>query len=259
MRKVIIATVLALFALTAVASAAGPNADSGSVSYSSSKAGTKKKPHAISYTLKIDTTATGSTLPQVTREVKLKIFGMKVDGKHFATCSLSKIINAKNDNVCPKKAMVGAGSIVATLQGAPGSTPLPCTPFLDVWNSGQGKLTYFFRIAGSHQCGGLQTGSTPPYAGTYKEQGGYFSSDVKIPPQINYPTQGLTGLLFHEHLNFTSQTAKVKGKKYISQAVTGCKNGKRPWQLQVITAPLSAGQTGPGQTSTVNGSSSCSK
>ncbi len=259
MRKVIIATVVALFALTAVASAAGPNADSGSVTYSSNKAGTKKKPHAISYVLKINTTATGTTLPQVTREVKLKIYGMKVDGKHFTTCSFNTIGTAKNDNVCPKKALVGSGSIVATLQGAPGSAPLPCTPYLDVWNSGQGKLTYFFRIGGSHQCGGLQTGSTPPYAGTYKEQGGFFSSDVKIPPQINYPTQGLTGLLFSESLNFTSQTAKVKGKKYISQAVTGCKKGKRPWQLQVISAPLSAGQTGPGQTSTVNGSSSCSK
>jgi hypothetical protein len=196
LRKVIIATVLALFALTAVASAAGgTGADSGSVTYSSNKAGTKQKPHPIKYTLKIDTTATGSTLPQVTREVKLKIYGMKVDGKHFATCSLNAILNAKNDAVCPKKALVGSGSIMAILQGA----------------------------------------------------------------TINYPVSTTTGLLYHETLTFTSQTAKVKGKKYVSQAVTGCKGGKRPWQLQVITAPLSAGKTGPGQTSTVNGSSSCSK
>lgn len=257
MRKVIIATLVSMLALAAVASAAGTKADGGSVSFSSNKAGSSKKPHSVSYTLKIDTTATGSDLPQVTREVKLKIFGMKVDGKHFPTCSLNKILNAKNDNVCPKKAQVGAGAIEATLQGS--GAPTPCGPFLDVWNSGQGKLTYFFRVAGSHICGGLQTGSTPPYAGTYKEQGGYFMSDVKIPDKINYPVQGLTGLLFHEHLNFSSQKAKVKGKNYISQAVTGCKKGKRPWTLTVLTAPITQGKGGPSQKSTVSGSPSCSK
>lgn len=260
MRKAVIATMVAVFALAAgTAIAAGPQADSGSVAFSSKKAGTSKKPHPINYTLKINTTATGSDLPQVTREVKLKVFGMKVDGKHFASCSFSKILNAKNDNVCPKKAEVGAGSIVATLQGPVGTPPQPCTPFLDVWNSGQGKLTYFFRVAGSHQCGGLQTGATPPYAGTYKTQGGYFMSDVKIPDQINYPVPGLTGLLSSETLTFSSQTTKKNGKKYISQAVTGCKKGKRPWTLTVLTAPLSQGKGGPSQTSTVPGSPSCSK
>jgi hypothetical protein len=257
LRKVIIATVVSLLALAAVASAAGTSPDTGSVSFSSKKAGSSKKPHAVNYKLLIDTTATGTTLPQVTREVKLKIFGMKVDGKHFPTCSLNKILAAKNDNVCPKKAEVGAGAIVATLQGANVSNP--CTPFLDVWNSGQGKLTYFFRVAGSHQCGGLQTGSTPPYAGTYKMQGGFFMSDVKIPDQINYPLASLTGLLFHEHLDFTSQTRKVNGKKYISQAVTGCKKGKRPWTLTVLTAPITQGKGGPSQKSVVSKSSSCSK
>jgi hypothetical protein len=259
LRKAVVATMVAVFALaagTAIA-AGGNNADTGSVAFSSNKAGTKKKPHAIGYTLKIDTAATGSALPQVTREVKLKIYGMKVDGKHFAKCTSSQILAAKNDNVCAKKALVGSGAIVATLQGPAGTPPTPCTPLLDVWNSGQGKLTYFFRVAGSHQCGGLQTGSTPPYAGTYKTQGGFFQSDVKIPNQINYPLANLTGLLFHEHLFFSSQTKKVKGKKYISQAVTGCKKGKRPWTITVLTAPFGSTSATPSQTSTVNGSSSC--
>lgn len=264
MRKLLIATVASLLALAAVASAAGTGPDTGSVSFNSKKAGTFKKPHAINYKLLIDTTATTPALPQVTREVKLKIYGMKVDGKHFASCSLNKILAALNDKVCPRKAEVGSGAIVATLQGtdasgAPTGTPEPCTPFLDVWNSGQGKLTYFFRIGGSHQCGGLQTGSTPPYAGTYKMQGGYFMSDVKIPDKINYPVTGLTGLLFHEHLNFTSQTKTVKGKKYISQAVTGCKRGKRPWTLTVLTAPITQGKIGPSQRSVVPGFSRCTK
>lgn len=260
MRKAVIAIMVAVFAIAAgTAIAAGPQADGGSVAFNSKKAGTSKKPHPIGYTLKINSTATGTTLPQVTREVKLKIYGMKVDGKHFATCTLNQIKAANNDSVCPKKAEVGSGSIVATLQGATGTTPTPCTPYLDVWNSGQGKLTYFFRIGGSHQCGGLQTGATPPYAGTYKTQGGNFTSDVKIPDQINYPVPGLTGLLSSESLFFSTQTTKKNGKKYISQAVTGCKKGKRPWTLTVLTAPLSQGKGGPSATSTVNGSSSCSK
>ena len=260
MRKAIIATMVAVCAIAAgTAAAASVGADTGNVAFSSNKAGSSKHPHAVGYTLTIDTAATGGALPQVTREVKLRIYGMKVDGKHFPTCSFNKILNAKNDNVCPKKAEVGSGSIVATLQGPPGTPPTPCTPFLDVWNSGQGQLTYFFRVAGSHQCGGLQTGSTPPYKGTYKTQGGFFSSDVKIPDKINYPVTNLTGLLFHEHLFFTSQSKKQKGKEYISQAVTGCKNGKRPWALTVLTAPFGSTPSTPSQISVTTGSSSCSK
>jgi hypothetical protein len=229
------------------------------VSFSSKKAGTNKKPHAIGYTLKIDTTATGSEQPQVSREVKLKIFGMKVDGKHFPTCSLAKIANPPYDAGCPKGALVGSGAIQATLVG--NAAPAACDPALHVWNSGQGKLTYFFTTDATHSClgGALKTGATGPYPGTYKMQGGYFISDTKIPDYVNYPA-GLTGLLYHEHLTFKPQTAKVKGKKYVSQTVTGCKKGKRPWTLTVITAPLSTPRDGqPTQTSTVSGSARCSK
>jgi hypothetical protein len=258
LRKTIIATLVAVLALAAGASAATGGADTGNVSFSSKKAGTKKKPHPVGYTLKIDTNAPAGTLPQVTREVKVRIYGLKVDGKHFKTCSLNKILTAKNDNVCPKKALVASGAIEATLQGT-GGTALPCTPNLNVWNGGQGKLSYFFRTEGSHQCGGLQTGSTPPYPGTYKMQGKYFTSDVKIPDAINYPVASLTGLLSHEHLFFRSQTTKVKGKKYISQASVACKKGKRPWSVTVLTAPFGSTTSTPSQTSTTSDSASCSK
>lgn len=250
---------VAVFALAATAAvAAGPSADTGSISFSSKKAGSKSKPHAIGFNLKIETTATGSTQPQVTREVKLKIYGMKVDGKHFPTCSLTKIASPPYDSGCPKGALVASGAIHATLNGS--GAPANCDPALRVWNSGQGKLTYFFSTNASHVClgGALKTGSTGPYPGTYKMQGKNFISDVKIPDYVNYPA-GLTGLLYHEQLSFKSQTTKVKGKKYTSQTVVGCKNGKRPWTITVLTAPMSQGKGGPAQTSTANGSPSCSK
>ena len=48
-----------------------------------------------------------------------------------------------------------------------------CKPGLRVWNSGAGKLTFFFwtttGIGSAHYCGGIQTGSTPPYPGTIKK------------------------------------------------------------------------------------------
>jgi hypothetical protein len=261
LRKAVIATLVAVLALATAASAATGGADTGSLGFTSKKAGSSKKPHPVGFTLKIDTTATGSTPPQVTREVKLKVYGMKVDGKHFPTCSLNKIAAAHNDNVCPKGAMIASGAIQATLVGPNGSNPAACDPALHVWNSGPGKQTYLFTTDASHVClgGALKTGSTPPYAGTYSTHGNTFTSDVKIPNAINYPVTGLTGLLYHEHLKFTSQTKRSKGKKYISQAVTGCKKGKRPWTITVITAAQSAGQSGPGQTTNIPGSSPCSK
>ena len=133
-----------------------------------------------------------------------------------------------------------------------------CNPALDVWNSGQGKLTYFFVTnTTTRAClgGALKTGSTPPYPGTYKQQGKYFISDVPVPKYIDYPLQGLVGSLQYEQLHFTSQTISRKGHRLISQESIGCLQHKRPYSIITTVTGGSVGSAH--QVNTISKSAPC--
>ncbi len=258
-RILVIATALMVLGATAAAYAA-TQPYTGSITFTTKKAGTAKKPAPIGFTEVVKTTTPSGQRPPVQTDIKIKIYGMTVDGKDFPTCSLSKIAAAHNDNVCPKKAMVASGYIEsllgsATNFSAPGAN---CDPALDVWNSGQGKMTYFFVTNAQHSClgGALKTGSTPPYPGTYKQVGKYFLADVKVPSYIDYPVPGLVGSLQYEHLVFTTQTAKVHGKTRVSQASIGCLKHKRPYSI--ITTTTGGSEGSGNHVSTISKSAPCS-
>jgi hypothetical protein len=257
-RLVIIVSALSVLGLAAAAYAATAPY-TGSIAFTSKKAGTTSEPAPVGYTQVVKTTTPSGTRPPVQLEITLKIYGLKVDGKDFPTCSLSKIAAAHNDNVCPPKAKIASGYIRSLLGSAtdfsqPGND---CDPALDVWNSGQGKETYFFVTDATHQClgGALKTGSTPPYPGTYKQVGKYFVGDVKVPKYIDYPTQGLVGSLQVEHLFFSTQTAKVHGKTVVSSGSIGCLKGKRPYSITTVTTGGSEGSQKV--TKTISASAPC--
>jgi hypothetical protein len=244
LRKLVIATALIVLAAATTAYAAIAT-DSGSISYSSKKAGTPAKPVPLGYTIQLD--------------VKLKLYGMKFDGKDFPTCSATKIAAAHNDTVCPKGALIASGFIHSLLGSATNfnaaqAPGFACDPLLHVWNSGQGKQTYFFLTDATHQCGGLKTGSTPPYPGTSKEVGKYVMSDVPIPKYIDYPVAGLVGSLEYEHLVFKAHTTKVHGKTVSSISAFGCLHGKRPYTITSTTTLPGQGK----EVDNVKGSPRCS-
>ena len=259
MRRIAV-IVTALFVLGASAAAyAATQPYTGSLAFTSKKGGTAKKPAPIAFTLKVKSTAPTGTRPPVQLDIKVKTYGLRVDGKDFPTCSLAKIAAAHNDTVCPKGAMIASGYIQSLLGAAnnfssPGAA---CNPLLHVWNSGQGKETYFFVTDATHICaGGLKTGSTPPYPGTYKVSGGYFITDVKVPHYIDYPLPGIVGSLQYEQLKYTTQSKKVKGKTLVSQASVGCLKGKRPYSIITTTTGGSSGGSG-NQVATISSSAPC--
>lgn len=257
-RILVIAAALCVLVATTAALAATPPYTA-SITFSNHKAGTAKKPASVAFTQVVKTTTPSGSRPPVQLEVKLKIYGLTMDGKDFPTCSLSQIAGAHNDTVCPKKALIASGYIQSLLGSSSdfSAAGANCDPRLDVWNSGQGKETYFFVTDATHAClgGALKTGSTPPYPGTYKQSGKYFIGDVKVPKYIDYPTQGLVGSLQYEHLVFTSQTEKVNGKTRVSQASVGCLKGKRPYSVTTVSTGGSEGTQNV--TSTVAGSAPC--
>lgn len=268
MRRItLIATAIGMLVLAGAAFAATQiNTYTAKISFTSKKPGSAAKPLPIGFNLNL--TAKGnepsdSARSAVLEDIKTTIYGVRVDGKDFPTCSLNKIAAAKDDTVCPKAAEVASGAITAAV-GADNTfqtAGAACDPDLDVWNSGQGKLTFFFVDTPTHQClgGALHTGSTGPYPATYKVSGKNLLVDVPVPNYVSFPAPGLAGSLETEHLVFAQKSAKLKGGKKVSTfSSVACQGKKRPYST-IITANLPSSTGGPGttETDTVPGTAPC--
>lgn len=265
MKKIIlIAAALGALTVAGVAYAA-INTYSAKLSFSSKKAGTPAKPVPVGYTQKIKATGTGGNRTAVLTDIVTKIYGLKADGKHFPKCSASRISAAGDDTSCPKGALVATGSITATVGSSTNFTAAgaACDPLLHVWNSGQGKLTFFFvDKAPNHEClgGTLKTGQVGPYPATYKTKGKYLVVDVPVPHYVSFPAPGVAGSLETEHLNWLKLTKKVHGKTVAASASVGCLKGKRPYSMTfTANLPTSTGAPGPNEVHTVKGSAPCSR
>ena len=222
-------------------------------------AGTAKKPVAIGYTENLTAMSnTSGDRAAVLTDIKTTLYGARADGKDFKQCSAQKIDAAHNDTGCPAGSMIATGYITASVGAAndftsPGAA---CDPLLHVYNSGQGKLTFFFVDQGAHQClgGALKTGSVPAYPGTYKVVGKNLVVDVPVPSYVSFPAPGLAGSLETEHLVWAKMSKKVKGKTVDAISSVGCSKHKRPYSV----AFTSAKQGGGSETVTVKGSAACS-
>lgn len=250
----------ALIAASAAYAATQINTYHATLKFASKAAGTAKKPSPMGFTQDIKATGTNGNRTAVLLNITTKVYGLKADGKDFPTCSVAQINAAHNDTGCPKGAAVASGWITAKLgpsnnfsTSAPGTAD--CDPALDVWNGGQGKLSFFFVDTPAHEClnGALTTGSTPAWQATYKQQGKYLVVSVPIPKAVDFPLPGLAGSLESEHLVWARTTTKVKGKRVSPISSSACQGKKRPYSTTLkATMP-----NGPTQTKTVPGSASC--
>ncbi|MGH2877547.1 MAG: hypothetical protein ACRDLV_14950, partial [Solirubrobacteraceae bacterium] len=180
-RFVLIATALGALVVAAGAFAASSsssiNTYKATLKFTTKAAGTAKKPVPLGFTQNIKASGTNGNRTAVLTDITTKVYGIKADGKDFPKCSSAKIAANQNDTKCPKGALVASGWITALVGPANDFGPSgnaatgACDPLLHVWNSGQGKLTFFFVDQGTkHQCLGgiLHTGQVGPYPATYK-------------------------------------------------------------------------------------------
>jgi hypothetical protein len=255
-----------LIAAGAAYAASQINTYNATLKFTSKAAGTAKKPAPIGFTQDIKAKGTNGNRTAVLLNITTKVYGLKADGKDFPTCTTGQINAAHNDTICPKKAAVASGAITAVLgptsnfsATAPGTAA--CDPALDVWNAGQGKLTFFFVDTPAHQClnGALTTGSTPAWKATYKQQGKDLVISVPIPKAVDFPLSGLAGSLTSEHLVWKKTTTKVKGKTVAAISSSACKGKKRPYSTTMKANLPSSTGAGPGttQSHTVSGSAAC--
>jgi len=257
-RIAVLVTALAVLG-TAATSYAAINTYGAGIAVTSKQAGTPSKPVPAGYTENLQVHGTNGNRAGVQLDIKTRIYGLVENGKDFPTCTLNQIANAQTDTVCPRGARVATGSITATLGSATDfkAAGFACEPQLNVWNSGQGKLTFFFVETPAHQClgGALKTGAVGPYPATYKQVGKYLELDVPIPRYIDYPVSGLVGSLESEHLTFFKLTRQVHGKTVAATSSIGCQGHTRPYSATFTsTLPTS----GPAQeVHAVSGAAAC--
>jgi hypothetical protein len=256
-KSLLIAATTAVLLVAAASAYAAINTYTARFSFTSSKAGTVKKPVATGFTYTVTAGGTHGNRSAVLESITTKVYGLKANLKALPTCSLKAIANAKSDTGCPKAALVATGYIHAVVGPATDftSSALPCNPGIDVWNSGGGKLTFFFVDGAVHNCDalGLKTGNTGPFASTEKQQGKNLVVATPIPTFVTHPLNGLAGSLQLEYLKW-NKSAKVKGKKVNVLTSVGCQKGKRPWSA-TLTATLPT--TNTTETKTVSGKSTC--
>ncbi len=252
MRRIIIATAaLAALVVAGVATATTTttfNSYGGSLTAAPKVAGSTAKPSPAGLTevLAAASAQTGLNAAPLT-DVKWTIYGLKVDSKDFPTCSAVSIEAAKTDTGCPKGSLVASGNVVAAVgpTNRTGST-IPCDPLLHVYNSGAGKLAFFFVITGAHQCAGQVTGAAAPYPGTITPgPGGTLVEDSPLPPDTstNAAGIGLYASLTNENLVWSKATKKVHGKTVSFLSSVGCKAGKRPWSISYTATNGTSDQT----------------
>lgn len=275
MRRIVI-TVTALAVLGAGGAAIAAtqfNSYSTTTSFSPNKAGSARKPSPFGFKQTYVANGTNGNRAAPLTDLRTTIYGAVLNGKGYPTCSLSKIAAAGNDTAhpsagiasgpCPKNALLATASVNSLL--GPGSDPssnaqgvLPCNPALDAWNAGGGKIAFFFwtttQQGSAHYCGGVKTGSTPPYQGTIRKSGKNLVIDVPLPPSVSTRVLGgnTWGSLIKEVITWKSLNLKIKGKNVPFFASVACSHGKRPW-AQKFTASFN----GNVQSATVTGSPKC--
>jgi hypothetical protein len=189
-------------------------------------------------------------------DVKLKIYGVKLDAGKLPVCSDALILKHPTNPTggCPKGSLIGSGPVTSLL--GPGTNPAasaagPCKPFLNVFNGGPKKQVFFFFTKHAGDCGGLTTGATDPYDAHISYSGGFATIDIPQPADISTMVafkNNFYGSLVSETLSFPK---KAGGKVYM--AGTGCKKGKRPWSITVKNVKYGGGS----ESQSVAGSSAC--
>ena len=253
-RIVIIGTALAVLVGAGAAYAASFNSYSGSgLGFTSGPAGSPAHPKAVGMTEHLVANAPSGERAAPLTDTKLTIYGVKLDSGKLPVCTDAMIEkNKTNPNGgCPAGSVIADGPVHSLLRSStdPTQSGTACNPRLRVFNGGPSTQVFYFYTKSAMDCGGLTTGSTPPYDGHISYSHGNAVINVPLPPGVSTKVANLPnyyGSLISETLNFAKS---VNGKPYMVSV--GTQHGKRPWSI-TFTAH---NYDGSSDTHTVSGSS----
>jgi len=258
-RIVIIGTALAVLVGAAAAYAAFNNYQGTKLSFPPNHAGSKAHPVGLGMVEHLQANAPSGDRAAPLYNIKLRIYGVKLDAGKLPVCTDKKIEQKKSSPTgnCPKGSVIGNGLVNSQLGS--GSDPsssagFACNPHLNVFNGGPTTQVFYFYTVHANDCGTLTTGSTAPYDGHIHYVGKWAVINVPLPSDISTKVAGqpnFYGSLIKETLNFPK---KVDGKGYMIGV--GCLHGKRPYSVTYKAKDYST--TGGGtETQTVSGKAAC--
>jgi len=216
--------VLSTTAGVAIAQTPEPSIDV-TASVSPTKAGTKSKPKAVTFKLKVTNNPASKT---TAKSIAIKFPStIKLSTKGLDQCTASDDALIANVNVC-KKAFAGSGSASALLNPTattPGPLSFKVQPIV-------GKNELLFVLSGSANAvlHGAVKGST---------------LTIAITPQLQQPIPGVYSALN----GLTTTISKKKGTKSLI-STTGCKSKKHTVSVTVGYAPNPAAPAKPSATNT---------
>lgn len=261
-RKVFaITALLALMACSIAYAASGP--DHINASAVAKAKGSSRHPAVTSVTQKFTIKNAGKGYAWPATNINVKMAGLKTENaKYYPKCTASDINKAGStkgwNKACKRGSLVATGKVYSTLYAADQPTAgggLACDLGLDVYNAGQGKLTYFLTATGTMCADGqLQTGDAAPWTATYKNERGAMDMNVPLPPDVSTEAGGLPlwAAIDSETLTFKKIDAKIHGKRRPMTVSTGCKRNRRAYDF---TFKIRDGSKTVKQT--VKGSSKC--
>jgi hypothetical protein len=218
-------TAVAVFGIVAVAQAV-TNTYTFSGKVSPSKAGTKKKPVAVSVSFNLGIGETATQRPATIKSVEIAIPDGKVNGKPFPKCTVA-ILTANGPSGCPKGSQVGGGAIesVAGDSANPADKSLACHVDAKAFNAANGHL--LLHVVGSPS-------APKPCAipisqtidATLKTSGSTTTLKFTIPDNLTHPIPGFDNVPTSVIGSVKKLTKTVKGKKVPFIAATACKGGK---------------------------------
>ncbi len=257
-RIIIIGTAVACLVGAAAAYAAYNNYQGTTLKFNPSAAGSKKKPVGLGMTETLKAGAPSGDRVAPLKDLKVTLYGVKLDAGNLPTCSDAKIEKNKTSPLggCSAGSKIGNGSTTALLGPASDQTAkgTPCSPRINVFNGGPKTQVFYFYTTSATQCGGLTTGATAPFDGHISYHNGNAVVDIPQPPDISTKVAGQPGLWS----SLISQTVvypkKVNGKGYM--VGVGCKSGKRAWSITYKSQDYSS-EGGGTETSTISGKAPC--
>jgi hypothetical protein len=228
-RVAVLASALgAVLVVAAVAFAQQTNQYSVTGSVSPNVKGSKAKPVPVSVKFDYSVTEASGLKPAPVKSYKIAFTGLRTNGALFPTCTVSKISGAGNsDSACPKKALVGTGTIdsfVYQTADPSGAGGFPCPKKTNLWNAGKDKMIIFI-FGDPSQCGGV--GALPPIEAKFVNAGASQALVFDVPPTILHAIAGLSVAVNKVTSTVKKMTVKKKGKKRGYFEAVGCPGGKR--------------------------------
>jgi hypothetical protein len=228
--------------VAAVAFAQQANQYSVSGSVSPNAKGSKAKPVPVSVKFNYTITEASGKQPAPVKSYKIAFTGLQTNGALFPTCTVSKITGAGNsDSGCPKKALVGTGTIdsyVYQTADPSGAGGFPCPKKINLWNAGKNKMVIFI-FGDAAQCGGV--GALPPIEAKFVKTSGGQALQFDVPASILHAVAGLSVAVHNVTSTVKKLTVTKKGKKRGYFEAVGCPGGKR---TVLVTFTPEAGSPG---------------